>query len=164
MLTLLLLLLQISPDVLTANITPPSFTNTVPVVITLTGKAVSSYGYSIVSWSWDYGDGFTCISPNYCGQTVVHYYNKVGTYNVKFTATDNHGTTGSTYAIVTVTTPCNLPPICKGGLLPNKATASDLNTYMQNNVTTGCRFTTVPRCAYSNKSTNSCSCSQPSTP
>lgn len=52
---------------------------------------------SIVSWSWDFGDGNSSTAQN-----PSHAYAANGTYTVGLTVTDNDGNTGSTSQSVTV--------------------------------------------------------------
>lgn len=84
----------------TVTVNPSSITGQPTLVVPLKGTATSSA--AIVSWSWNYGDGFTCISPNFCGMSVTHYYSKLGQYNVIFSATDANGKTASASMVVTV--------------------------------------------------------------
>jgi serine protease len=60
---------------------------------------------SIVSYSWNFGDGTTDS-----GVTVSRTYAAGGTYTVALTVTDNDGATGSTSQNVTVTEPSDPPP------------------------------------------------------
>ena len=52
---------------------------------------------SIVSWSWDFGDGNSATDQN-----PTHAYAASGTYTVELTVTDDLGATGSTSESVTV--------------------------------------------------------------
>lgn len=55
---------------------------------------------SVVSWSWDFGDGNTSTSQN-----PSHTYGAYGTYNVMLTVTDDQGATGSVSQDVSVNDP-----------------------------------------------------------
>ena len=55
---------------------------------------------SVVSWSWDFGDGNTSTDQN-----PSHTYGAAGTFTASLTATDNEGATGSTSQSVTVSDP-----------------------------------------------------------
>lgn len=52
---------------------------------------------SVVSYSWDFGDGTTSTTQN-----PTHAYEKAGAYTVTLTVTDNDGSTNSTSATITV--------------------------------------------------------------
>lgn len=45
---------------------------------------------TIVSWNWDFGDGFTSTDPQ-----PAHTYSQAGTYSVRLTVRDNLGTTSA---------------------------------------------------------------------
>ncbi|RMG70876.1 MAG: PKD domain-containing protein, partial [Chloroflexi bacterium] len=64
---------------------------------------------SIVSYSWDFGDGGTSSSAN-----PSHTYSSAGTYTVTLTVTDNDGATDSDQATVTV----NAVPVGSYATLP----------------------------------------------
>ncbi|MDD4653566.1 MAG: PKD domain-containing protein, partial [Methanothrix sp.] len=80
------------------------------------GRATSGSGP--YTFAWDYGDGDTGT-----GSDPTHKYTNFGTYNVKITATDNRGCTGTTTAPITIVD-CDPPgidevtfftgPICSG--------------------------------------------------
>ena len=55
---------------------------------------------SVVSWSWDMGDG-TVVS----GDSAIHLYGAPGEYTVELTVTDDDGATDTASVIVTVTEP-----------------------------------------------------------
>ena len=62
---------------------------------------------TIVSYDWDFGDGYTDT-----GMFTSHSYNMTGNYTVTLTVTDNDGATDIDTNIVTVTgAPSNIPPI-----------------------------------------------------
>jgi len=89
---------------------PPvaSFTEsatTVPTGTVIHFNASASYDPdgSIVSYAWDFGDGFTGA-----GVTVDHAYADNGTYTVTLTVTDNDGASASTNATKTIQ---NRPPV-----------------------------------------------------
>lgn len=61
---------------------------------------------SIVSYSWNFGDGGTSSSAN-----PTHAYSVAGTYTATLTVTDDDGATGTDQATVTITAaPVNTPP------------------------------------------------------
>lgn len=59
---------------------------------TLTANGGASYdpdgGDSVVSWSWDFGDGSTAVTTT---PTATHTYAGDGSYAVKLVVTDTHG-------------------------------------------------------------------------
>ncbi|RLI85018.1 MAG: hypothetical protein DRO98_07725, partial [Archaeoglobales archaeon] len=69
---------------------------------TVTFNASQSYDPdgSIVSYSWNFGDGSTAS-----GVTVTHSYSSAGTYTVTLTITDNDGDSSSATAQIAVTSP-----------------------------------------------------------
>jgi hypothetical protein len=60
----------------------------------------SDPGGSILSWSWDFGDGVTSTDQN-----PSHSYDAGGEYQVRLTATDNAGEAGSATQTLTVSPP-----------------------------------------------------------
>ena len=88
------------PD--TGGNNPPSagFTFAVnDLTVTFTDTSTDSDG-SVVSWSWDFGDGATSTEQN-----PVHTYGAYGTYTVSLTVTDDMGATGGTSQDVVVADP-----------------------------------------------------------
>lgn len=83
----------------TGGNTPPTAAFTVSTTIltaNFTDTSSDSDG-SIVSWSWDFGDGNTSTAQN-----PIHTYAANGTYTVMLTVTDDMGASGSTTQSVTV--------------------------------------------------------------
>ncbi len=66
--------------------------------------SVAQAGFSVASYSWDFGDGATGS-----GATTSHSYTASGTYTVKLTAVDSRGVSGSVTHAVTVKAPHTAP-------------------------------------------------------
>ena len=82
---------------------PPvaSFTSSVnDLQVAFDGSASGDPDGSVVSWSWNFGDGRTGA-----GETASVTYPTGGTYTVTLTVTDNRGSTASTSSPVTVIGP-----------------------------------------------------------
>jgi microbial collagenase len=82
----------------TAQITvsPPS--STVGQAISFIGsQSVAAPGRTIVSYSWNFGDGTTGSGP-----TTSHPYGTAGTYTVTLIVTDDQGKQGIATATVTI--------------------------------------------------------------
>jgi len=75
------------------------------LTVTFTDQSTDSDG-SVVSWSWDFGDGNGSSEKN-----PVHTYSSSGTFSVALTVTDDDGATDVTSKFVTVTQETNDPPI-----------------------------------------------------
>jgi len=73
-------------------------------------------GRTIVSYSWDFGDGTSGTGVN-----TTHAYAAVGTYTVTLTVTDNAGQTGFATQTITVTTD---EPTASFTAAPNPATVN----------------------------------------
>jgi hypothetical protein len=52
---------------------------------------------TIVSYKWEFGDGFGGIGTN-----AIHQYSKAGTYTVKLTVTDSQGRVSIAQVIITI--------------------------------------------------------------
>lgn len=74
----------------------------------------------IVSWSWNFGDGFTGS-----GTFTSHTYFATGNYTVTLTVTDNQGAVGITARTVTVRTSTNQPPTAIFFFNPQNPTVGD---------------------------------------
>ncbi|WAH98259.1 fibronectin type III domain-containing protein [Arthrobacter sp. MMS18-M83] len=100
---------------------PPtaSFTSsTSGLTATFDGSASTDPNGTVVSYSWDFGDG----SPAGTGVNPSHTYTSAGTYQVKLTVTDNGGLTG------TVTHPVTVAAAATAPAAPSGVTATAGNT------------------------------------
>ncbi len=82
-----------------AVIVPSVLGGPAPLPVTFDGSGSSDPDGSIVSWSWDFGDGNTGS-----GQVVNHTFSTAGWVYVKLTVTDNTGLTAYQYQSINVTT------------------------------------------------------------
>jgi hypothetical protein len=88
---------------------------------TITFNASSSYDSdgSIVSYSWNFGDGSSAS-----GVTVTHSYSQLGTYTVTLTVTDDEGLESTISKVITVSEvapPSQMLPGIRG-VIPNSKT------------------------------------------
>ncbi len=91
--------------------------------VTFTDASTDSDG-SVVSWSWDLGDGNTSTSQN-----PSHTYAAYGTYTVTLTVTDDQGATGFVSQTVTVADPNAVGPfITVDGMVVMEAESYFTNT------------------------------------
>ncbi len=82
------------PPMITASATPAR--GAPPLTVTFTGSATDSDG-TVVSLSWDFGDGGTSPGPD-----ATHSYDAEGTYTAVLTATDDDGATSTKSFVITV--------------------------------------------------------------
>ncbi len=100
----------VTKTVTVVNVPPsPSFTinPSDPVTqqpVQFDDKSFDPDGY-IVSWSWNFGDGYTSNLRN-----PTHAYASPGTYTVTLTVTDNGGAKSTVKKTITVQTPVSYPP------------------------------------------------------
>jgi PKD repeat protein len=91
-----------------ATNTPPvaSFTSSCSVMTcSVNGSGSTDANGSIVSYSWNYGDGKTAS-----GVTASHTYTTAGTYSVTLSVTDNGGATSSTAKSLVASAPAPAGP------------------------------------------------------
>jgi len=84
----------------TARFTFSPTTGIIPLTIYFNGGESSDVDGYIISWQWDFGDGYTQY-----GRTVSYQFTESGTYTVTLTVEDNSGKTASCYHSVVVTSP-----------------------------------------------------------
>ena len=89
----------------TANAGPPRFADPGESV-TFNGSGSADSDGSIVSYSWNFGDG-----AQGSGVQATHSYSSGGTYTVTLTVTDNHGATGVATTTANVTGADGAPPV-----------------------------------------------------
>jgi PKD repeat protein len=66
-----------------------------PLAVEMNGEGSADSDGSIVSHSWDLGDGTAAE-----GYSISHVYNVAGTYTITLTVTDDKGSTGQTSVVV----------------------------------------------------------------
>jgi PKD repeat protein len=121
-------------EVVTTQDHPPIATFSQSTTSALTGVSISFNGTAsydpdgtVVSWSWNFGDG-----PSGVGSTTAHTYSTAGNYTVTLTVTDNSGSTGTATAQIKITglapvlsiTPSTMTPT-SGQTVTISITASD---------------------------------------
>jgi PKD repeat protein len=89
-----------------AGLTADPTSGTAPLTVSFDGSASSDPDGTIVSWSWDFGDGSTGSGP-----TVSHTYSVPGAYVTTLTVTDDRGGTDTGTESVLVTEPPTPPTI-----------------------------------------------------
>ncbi len=82
------------------------YTGTVGSPVLFNGSASNDPDGTIISYSWDFGDGNTGTGVN-----PSHTYDAAGTYNVTLTVMDNAGATDSGGTTATISEVANLPPV-----------------------------------------------------
>ena len=87
----------------TANAGPDQ-TVTEGDLVNLDGSASSDSDGTIVSWEWDFGNGFTGS-----GETISYTYTQPGSYTVILTVVDNDGQSATDDTTATIIQP-NRPP------------------------------------------------------
>lgn len=85
-----------APPVANAN---GPYSGTEGNAVAFDGSASNDPDGSIISYSWDFGDGSTGI-----GATTTHTYSTAGTYNVTLTVLDDSGATDSAGTTATIST------------------------------------------------------------
>ncbi|OIP44969.1 MAG: hypothetical protein AUK28_09025 [Desulfobacterales bacterium CG2_30_60_27] len=73
---------------------------TAPLVVGFKSRGSSDPDGTIVSFFWEFGDGYTTS-----GSTTSHTYGVVGQYTVTLTVTDNQGATAQATTLISVTSP-----------------------------------------------------------
>jgi len=77
-------------------------TGDAPLTVAFTGTGTVT-GATIVSYSWDFGDG----TPTSSDQNPTHTFNVADTYTVTLTVTDSRGKIGTADVTITVTEPAS---------------------------------------------------------
>ena len=108
----------------TAVATASAASGVAPLSVTFSGTGSSDSDGSIVTYSWDFGDG-TPVS----GATVNRTYTASGIFTAALTVVDNGGLAGTTSIPVTVTLPPNTPPAAVAEANPTTGLAPHAVTF-----------------------------------
>ncbi len=92
--------------------------------VTLSGVGSYDPDGSVVSWSWNFGDGGTAS-----GATPTHAYGAAGTYTITLTVQDNGGAVGSTSHTLAVIAAANQPPTASFTASPSPALVGQAVTF-----------------------------------
>lgn len=84
---------------------------TTPLTVGFSSVNSSDPDGSIVSYSWNFGDG----TPHSTQPNPVHVYNSAGTFTAVLTVTDNSGLTGTSSVVITAAQPANQAPVAMAG-------------------------------------------------
>ena len=103
----------------TAAFTASATSGVAPLSVSFDASTSSDADGSIVSYSWDFGDGTTAS-----GVSASKSFNIAGTYNVVLNVTDNDGASASSQQTINVTSGLpNTPPVAAFSLSPSSGTA-----------------------------------------
>ncbi len=108
----------------TASFTVSSSPALVGQSVTFNGTGSYDPDGSIVSWSWNFGDGYTGS-----GSTPTHAYGAAGTYTITLTVQDNGGATGAIGHTLTVNPAANQPPTASFTVSPSPALVGQSVTF-----------------------------------
>ena len=89
----------------TAKFTATPMLGVTPLLVNFNAEASSDPDGSIVTYTWDFGNGFGATSA----RPLSHTFTKAGSFIVTLTVTDNNGNTNSTSLTINTRNP-NLPP------------------------------------------------------
>ncbi len=108
----------------TASFTASSSPALVGQTVTFNGTGSYDPDGSIVSWSWNFGDGIIAS-----GVTPTHAYAAAGTYTITLTVQDNGGATGSIGHTLTINPAANQPPTASFTTSPSPALVGQTVTF-----------------------------------
>jgi PKD repeat protein len=91
---------------------------TAPLVVALSSSGSSDADGSIVSYSWNLGNGQTSTAANPSAT-----YNSTGVYTATLTVTDNSGLTDTDSVVITALAPPNLAPVASATGTPSSGMA-----------------------------------------
>jgi photosystem II stability/assembly factor-like uncharacterized protein len=89
----------------TARKTTTATSGSVPLTVTFDARESSDPDGSILSHTWDFGDGF----PSVKGAVIDHTYESAGEFTATLTVADNRGAIGTVSATITVNSPSPPP-------------------------------------------------------
>jgi PKD repeat protein len=104
------------PPVAAASSTTPT-SGTAPLVVTFSANGSYDADGTIVSYTWNFGDG----TANGSGSTVAHTYTAAGNYTATLTVVDNAGLSATASVVVQVTAPA--ASVYVSGITMSKSTS-----------------------------------------
>jgi PKD repeat protein len=101
-----------------AEATASATSGTTPVTITFSGANSTDSDGTIVSYTWNFGDGSSAT-----GTTATKTFTTAGTYSVVLSVVDNDGLAGAASVTVNVSAPANVAPIASASANVTTGTA-----------------------------------------
>ena len=98
--------------------TASATSGTTPLIVTFSGQNSTDSDGSIVSYSWDFGNGTTAT-----GITASTTYTTGGTFDAVLTVVDSDGLSGTATVAITVNDPLNTAPIASASASVTTGTA-----------------------------------------
>jgi hypothetical protein len=124
-----------------ASLSAAPTTGNAPLTVSFNGSASSDPDGTIISYSWDFGDGAAAS-----GSATSHVYSTPGTYTARLTVTDNQGASGSQTVSIQVSASAPTVPSAPSALSATATARSQINLTWTDNSSNENGFK-IERCA-----------------